>query len=256
MDGKSQVTVYSAWNKRMEQRGKPVVVRSQLGMDMFFLRDRDEWDHVKALEAFIRDRTDGQSRPEGVLSECLLSAPYDTVPFLTWSTIWRGAAKYEAKNCVRGGEAYFLGCHDREFYMNPREERVKLYAKVPSWWQKDEQCRALLVPTGPLFSYVSHLIINDSPLTGAFCCVDRANHCVMVIMVFLQWVHPIYAFIKMRPTDHEPRMLKNVYKGVLYPLPDAVLRFLLEAGVYNIVPKTRYSPVLAHAANLRALEVD
>lgn len=65
----------------------------------------------------------------------------------------------------------------------------------------------------------------------------------------------------MNPVDHDQQMLENVYTGVLYPLHDAVVHFAFEAGVYNIVAKTRDSPMLAaccmlHAAIIRDLKVN
>lgn len=53
-----------------------------------------------------------------------------------------------------------------------------------------------------------------------------------------------------------PRMLKNVYKGVMILSLDAVVYFTLVAGVEHIVTRTRYSPVLAHSASLWSFEVD
>lgn len=46
----------------------------------------------------------------------------------------------------------------------------------------------------------------------------------------------------------DPRILKSGDKSVLYALSDAVVRFALAAGVYNIVAKVCYSPELAYAA--------
>lgn len=51
-------------------------------------------------------------------------------------------------------------------------------------------------------------------------------------------------------------MTENIYKGVLYPFSDAVVRFAQEAGAHNIVAKTSSSAVLTRAPNVRASEVD
>lgn len=55
---------------------------------------------------------------------------------------------------------------------------------------------------------------------------------------------------------HDPRMLENVYMGVLNPWPDVVVSFALKAGVYSILANTRSTPVLADAAILRASDTD
>lgn len=112
------------------------------------------------------------------------------------------------------------------------------------------------MPTSTPVLYVSCLVNNDSPLSEAFYRAARIHHCVMVIKVCLQWVNPTNDAIEMSPVGHDCRMLDNVCKCVLYPLPDAVVRFAIAAGVYNIVAKTCYSPVLAAARILRASEVD
>lgn len=256
VNGKSRVSVYGTWSKRADQWGKPTIIRSQMEMDMAFLRDRDERDYVNALELFVRDHTDGHARLPGVLPDCLLSPPYNRLPFLAWSRIWREAAKYEAKHRMHGCEAYFVGWYNCEFFMIPCEECSKLYVEVPSWWRKYKPCRGLLVPTSPLFSYLSSLFIDYSALTMDSYRAARADYCVMVLMVFLQWVHLTADFFKLSPVHPDPRMLVSAYKGVLYPLPDAVVRFALAAGIHDIVAKTRYSLVLAHAAIARSPKVD
>lgn len=73
---------------------------------------------------------------------------------------------------------------------------------------------------------------------------------------FSEVTHPADDFLKMCPVGHDPRMLENVIKGMLYPLPDAVVRLAMAAAVYNIAARSGYTPVLVHAANLRASGVD
>lgn len=94
--------------------------------------------------------------------------------------------------------------------------------------------------------------MDDSPYQEALHRSARAGHYVMVIMVFLQWVHPTIELVGMSPVSHDQQLLENVYKDVLYPLPETVVHFAFEKGVCNILAKTRYSPVLAHAAVLLA----
>lgn len=66
----------------------------------------------------------------------------------------------------------------------------------------------------------------------------------MFIVIFLQLFHLIDAFGELSPIGHDAQMVENVYNSVLYPSPDAVVRLALEAGDYNIVDKTSYSPWL------------
>lgn len=88
--------------------------------------------------------------------------------------------------------------------MLPREKPSKLYVKVPTWWRKYEPCRGSFVLTSPLFAHVSSLFINDSPLTEALYRLARADHHVMVIMVFPQLVLQTDDFIKINFVDHDP----------------------------------------------------
>lgn len=69
VNGKSRLTDYGAWCKRMRQWGKPAVLRSQLGMDKPFLRDSDKRTYVNKPETFFCNHTDWNRRLTGVLSE-------------------------------------------------------------------------------------------------------------------------------------------------------------------------------------------
>lgn len=60
----------------------------------------------------------------------------------------------------------------------------------------------------------------------------------------------------MRPVGHDHGLHENLYKGELIPLPGGMVRLALEAGAYNNADKTCYSPVLAHAADIRASKAD
>lgn len=78
----------------------------------------------------------------------------------------------------------------------------------------------------------------------------------MVIMLFLQDATSPADFVGMSPVGHDSQMSKNVYNVLLNPLSDMVMRVAMAAGVHNIVSKTRYFPLLPHAAIFRALDVD
>lgn len=56
---------------------------------------------------------------------------------------------------VGSDEAYLSKCRNREFYVIPSEELLKVYVRVPGEWNKYEPCRALNVQTSSIFSYVS-----------------------------------------------------------------------------------------------------
>lgn len=88
------------------------------------------------LETFILDHIEGYKRPTSILSDCLLSAPYYSFSFLTWSGICHEAYKREARYRSGVVEVNLLGWRNCEFFMIPREECVKLYPKVPSLWRE------------------------------------------------------------------------------------------------------------------------
>lgn len=69
------------------------------------------------------------------------------------------------------------------------EKRVKLNVQLPGWWKNYDPCGVLLVPTSVLFAYVLHVLIED--LLGRIAMYRAAltDHCVIFVMVFLQWVH-------------------------------------------------------------------
>lgn len=151
VDGKSLVTFYGAWSRRMEQWGMAAVHQSHLKMGMSYLWDRDEWHYVKTLENFMRDNTNGTKRLSNVSSDFLLSVPYASLPFLIWSRVLHESAKNEMRHHVNSDEAYFVGWNTQEFFTIPCEQRAKFYGKVPSWWRQYEPFRALSVPKS-LFS--------------------------------------------------------------------------------------------------------
>lgn len=125
--------------------------------------------------------------------------------------------------------------------MVPHEERANLYIMVPSWWRNYEYCQSLLAPTSPLFLYVGSLFISGSVHTEALYRIACADHCVMGIRVFLQWANPSKKITEASFVGNDLRMLENVYKDVLHPLLDAVVRLATAAGVDTIVAETRYS---------------
>lgn len=186
----------------------------------------------------------------------MLHVSYDGLSFLTGSRVWCSSVKIDVKHFAGAGETYFIRWQNPECYMFPREERVKFYLKVRGWWKKYEQCRGLHASTSPLFSYFLGSFFNDSPLREGLYRVVVANHCVMVIMAFLQWFGPSNDFMKMNPVGLVTRMREDVYKVVLLPLLDAVVRFVFEAGEGNISARTRFSRVLDHVALFHSSKID
>lgn len=77
-----------------------------------------------------------------------------------------------------------------------------------------------------------------------------------MIVMFSQCAAPIDDFKMMNPVGLDPRMRENIYKGVLFPLPDVVIWFALKEAVCNIVARTHFSFVLARAAVFHALGID
>lgn len=82
-----------------------------------------------------------------------------------------------------------------------------------------------------------------------------SDHCALTDKAFIQRVHAIDREVKVSLFGFH-RMRENVYKRVLFPLPDGVVCFALEAGVENNLVSTSYLPILAHTAMLRSSEID
>lgn len=110
------MSICNAWGERTKQWHKPSVLQTQQETEILCLRDRDERNYVRMMEVSICDHTDGHERRPGNLSDCLLSVPYDSLPFLTWSGVWREAAKYGAKHCARHDDVYFVRRHNSEYF--------------------------------------------------------------------------------------------------------------------------------------------
>lgn len=67
---------------------------------------------------------------------------------------------------------------------------------MPGLWKKYEPCRALLVPMSPLFAYASHVLTDESLGWQALYSATLMDNCDMVVMVFMQRVHPEDDIIK------------------------------------------------------------
>lgn len=66
--------------------------------------------------------------------------------------------------------------------MISREEWASLYGTVPGLLMNYEPCRALHVPTSPLFSYVSGSVLNDFALQETLNRVAVGDHCVIALI--------------------------------------------------------------------------
>lgn len=62
--------------------------------------------------------------------------------------------------------------------------------------------------------------------------------------------------MKMNPVSLDPWTREDVYNGIVHPLVDAVVWFVFEAGVRNIVAQIHFSYGFAHAAVFRFMEID
>lgn len=207
------------------------------------------------LEIFIYDRIDGHTRLPSILCVPLQSASYDNLPFLTWSWLSREAERYEAKHRFSSDEAYLVSWHNREFLMILCQNVPSCRPSCRSSWRQYEPCRGLLVATRPLLSFVSSLFIIDSPPTEALYCAARTDHCVIVIIAFLQWVIPMDAFIDMNVVGHNSRVQENINEGVLYPFLGRMVRLVMTPGVHNIAARPEIHPCLStlHFFALRRL---
>lgn len=87
---------------------------------------------------------------------------------------------------------FFVGWHNRKFFLVPLEEKRRLHVAAPPLWRGHKPCRALAVPSSPVFSYKSNAMV-DADGTGTtgkdrdlFMQVAMANHVIMMFMQFLE----------------------------------------------------------------------
>lgn len=86
--------------------------------------------------------------------------------------------------------------------------------------------------------------------------VAGADHLVMMIMTFQQWIAPTVDFTKTNPVNLFTCMRENVYKRLFLPFSDVMTRFATEAGMQCTVAQTRFTVTPAHVAVLRVSEID
>lgn len=70
---------------------------------------------------------------------------------------------------------------------------------------------------------------------------------MIVLIVFSNPLSLVEDIMKLNIPVLNPHMRESVYGRVLFSLLDAVVCFVSEAGVDNILTEMRYSPVLAHS---------
>lgn len=102
-------------------------------------------------------------------------------------------------------------------------------------------------------AYVTRVLIKRSTNRNALYMVALADRFVMVLMVFQQLLHSNDGSIKLNIPIFKLRKRGSVYKNVLLPLSDAVVRTVSKTGVHNTFAKTHFSPVVVHAVVLRSL---
>lgn len=78
---------------------------------------------------------------------------------------------------------------------------------------------------------------------------------MMVAMVSLPLVNHGNNTLKLNIPGFEPQIRELVYKGVLFPLADVEIRFVMEAKDNNIVPKTSHPSIFSYTAMLCSLEI-
>lgn len=54
-----------------------------------------------------------------------------------------------------------------ELFAVPPLVRPRLYAALPSWWERVECCHVLTVPTPPVLAYFTNLVVVERPGTAA-----------------------------------------------------------------------------------------
>lgn len=239
-----------------EAIGKKVDRRVQVQLDMPFYRDWGKRTYVMMLDNLIRDHKDGHTTRSGTLPYCVLDALYDRLLFLRCSRIWREAVTYKKTHRAGDVDGYFFGWHNREIFKVSLEEWAKPYVRIPDLWNKYEPCRVLLVLTSLLFAHAFKIFLNHLSCAKALYRTVVFDYFVLLIMSVLQRIHPTVEEAKISLFGFDLRIRENVYKGMLFLLPDAVVGSALEAGVDNVVEGTRYSPVRTHTAVVRSSRVD
>lgn len=256
--GRSRCTVYGAWDMRQEAWGH-VKEHGADGMDMPVLRDDSEKLYVANLVKFTKEEEAGRL-PKDWLGYCVLPWPYQGLPFLTGSWKWRDRVRFERRHRLDTGRGYFVGWHNTEFFPVSGVERRRLYVPTPLDWKIREPCRALAVPSSPVFAYKANMMvdIDDAGTPGAkkerYMNVALADHTVMMIMQFLQLAWPWSRDRIVDIPGYDPRMAEGG-RGLLFPLPEGIMERVRRVGMSRIVSGTRYSPVRALAAVMCSLSI-
>lgn len=173
--------------------------------------------------------------------------------------MWRDAIRFERRHWLDTGCGYFVGWQNKEFFPVPLDEKRLLYVATPLDWKIHEPCRALAVPSSPLYAYKSNATVDDDTGTPGkrnelYTEVALADHTVMVIMQFLKRAWPWSRDRIEKIPGYDPRMVEGGHV-LLFTLPERIAERIRHVGINRIVSGTRYSPVRALAAVLCSLGI-
>lgn len=128
-----------------------------------------------------------------------------------------------------------------------------MYFAATASWKQYQLCRALSVPSIPVFAYKANTLVDkdEDGRVGVNRDVSLrvavSDHCVMVNMQFLERVWPWSCVRLQFMSDFDSWMIESG-RGVLLPLPPEVVESVRRMGVRRVVSATRYSPARALVA--------
>lgn len=120
---------------------------------------------------------------------------------------------------------------NREFPLEPLEEKKRLFFATPQSWKEYKPCLALVVPSNPVFAYKATAMVGVDEVgterrkLDVFLRVSISDHFVTVIMQFLERDWPWSRERLEIMTDFYPRMTES----------GCCVFFLLPPGAINKV---------------------
>lgn len=128
----------------------------------------------------------------------MLPCLYRVLSFLVGSKIRRDATNVERLYRTDSRCPHFAKQYNQEYYLVPREVNRRLYSAVPPSWRGYKPCRALAIPSIPVFAYQSNSMVV---LEGASMAGKETRR--------------VYAGCRCRPCCHGSHAILGAYVAVV-----------------------------------------
>lgn len=154
----------------------------------------------------------------------LLENPFDEVPFLKYSKIWRTTMRFKLRHRMDMTARIFFSWHYQKFYLTLDRERRRLYVDILDWWRSYVPCLSLAALTSPMYSYFACEFVEGRETSSpsarkSLYCVALAEHWVIGLMKLLTRLLPHRVLQTEDLPGYDAHIRVGVHGCISHPLP-------------------------------------